>query len=126
MKNALTLKLSKLHQNKFDVCKNTHGFTENDSDHLFFCLSADGPLSVKILTQDAIVFGIPVSLKCYADSRPECDFHWFVNNHSLSEITGSEITFTPLKDSNWSYTCKAMNPVTNITMYKTKTFTIGE
>ncbi|XP_036929480.1 carcinoembryonic antigen-related cell adhesion molecule 5-like [Acanthopagrus latus] len=84
-----------------------------------------GPLSVKILTQDAIVFGIPVSLKCYADSRPECDFYWFVNNHSLSEITGSEITFTPLKDSNWSYTCKAMNPVTNITMYKTKTFTIG-
>ena len=89
-------------------------------------VSADGPLNVNILTPDAIIFGSPVSLKCQADSRPECDFYWFVNNQTVPEITGSLLTFTPLKDGYWNYTCKARNPVTNITMYKTKTFTIGE
>lgn len=84
-----------------------------------------GPLNVKILTPDPIIFGSPVSLKCYADSRPECDFYWFVNNQTVPEITGSELTFTTLQGGYWNYTCKARNPVTNITMYKTKTFTIG-
>ncbi|XP_073342285.1 cell adhesion molecule CEACAM5-like [Pagrus major] len=84
-----------------------------------------GPLSVKILGPESLIVGSLVSLKCYADSRPECDFYWFVNNKSLPETTGSEITFIPQKGSEWNYTCKARNPVTNITMYKTKAFTFG-
>ncbi|XP_042345094.1 carcinoembryonic antigen-related cell adhesion molecule 5-like [Plectropomus leopardus] len=62
-------------------------------------------------------------LICSADSRPVCDFYWFFNNQpSVVLMTGPMITFPTTKGNEGTYICMARNPVTNITMYKTKTF----
>lgn len=86
----------------------------------------DGPLRVKIFGPDSAEVGYFVSLTCSADSRPDCDFHWFFNNQSTFLKTGSVITFPATKTNEGDYICKARNPVTNITMYQTKAFAIGE
>ena len=79
-------------------------------------MSISGPDSAKV--------GHTVSLKCSTDSRPDCDFHWFLNNQPSAVETGSVITFTASKEKAGNYKCEARNPVTNITMYKTKAFTL--
>ncbi|KAK9514049.1 hypothetical protein VZT92_027539 [Zoarces viviparus] len=83
-----------------------------------------GPLSVKISLPYLTKHDLYVSLTCSADSRPDCDFHWFLNDESSAAVhMGSVITF--LATNRGNYTCKATNPVTNITMYKTKDFTVA-
>uniref|UniRef100_A0A3B4WBF3 Hemicentin-1-like n=2 Tax=Seriola lalandi dorsalis TaxID=1841481 RepID=A0A3B4WBF3_SERLL len=85
-----------------------------------------GPLRVDITGPDSVKPGDSVSLSCTADSRPECDFYWFFDNMSSVVIrTGSVITFPATIENEGNYTCKAMNPVTNITMYKTRAFTLN-
>lgn len=87
---------------------------------------ADGPLSVNISGPNSAEVGYYVSLACSAYSRPDCDFSWFLNNQSSPLQTGSVIAFPAIKQNEGNYTCKARNPVTNITMYQTKAFTVGE
>ncbi|KAG7216932.1 hypothetical protein INR49_001586 [Caranx melampygus] len=84
-----------------------------------------GPLHVYITGPDSEKQGVSVSLKCSADSRPDCDFYWFFNDTSEPENTGSVITFTAGEETQGTYTCKAMNRVTNITMFKTKAFSLS-
>lgn len=85
-----------------------------------------GPLSVNISGPDATRVGLSVSLTCSADSRPDCDFYWFLNNQSSAALkAGPVITFPALKENEGKYICKARNPVTNITMYQTKAFTVA-
>ncbi|XP_044064748.1 carcinoembryonic antigen-related cell adhesion molecule 1 isoform X2 [Siniperca chuatsi] len=84
-----------------------------------------GPLSVNISGPDSAKVGSSVSLTCSADSWPGCDFSWFLNNQSSGFIkTGSVITFSARKGTEGNYTCKARNPVTNITAVQTKSFTV--
>lgn len=87
------------------------------------CVFADGPLNVKISGPDSAKAGVTVSLTCFAESRPDCDFHWFLNSESSVALkAGPVLTFSAKKGGK--YTCKARNPVTNITMYQTKAFTV--
>lgn len=84
---------------------------------------ADGPLSVNIVGPDSAEVGFSVTLTCSADSQPDCDFYWFLNSQSTEVLeTGSVLTFSATKEGK--YICKARNTVTNITMYKTKAFTV--
>ncbi|KAM9353509.1 carcinoembryonic antigen-related cell adhesion molecule 1 [Symphorus nematophorus] len=92
--------------------------------HQYMLLVNYGPLRVHISGPDSAKFGYSVSWKCSADSRPDCDFYWFFNNQSSALNNGSVLTFPALKQFEGNYKCKARNPVTNITMYKTKAFTI--
>ncbi|XP_068568969.1 carcinoembryonic antigen-related cell adhesion molecule 5-like [Cebidichthys violaceus] len=86
-----------------------------------------GPLSVKIAGPYLTKHGLYVSLTCSADSRPDCDFHWFLNYESSAAVmTGSVITFLATKENEGNYTCKARNPVTNITMYQTQAFPVAD
>lgn len=81
-------------------------------------VTISGPVSAKLGTSD-------VSLTCSADSRPECHFYWFLNNQSNFLTDGPVITFSVTKESEGDYICKARNPVTNITMYQSKTFAVS-
>ncbi|XP_039974725.1 carcinoembryonic antigen-related cell adhesion molecule 1 [Xiphias gladius] len=84
-----------------------------------------GPLSVTITGPYSVRLGYNVSLKCSADSQPDCEFLWFFNNTSSTVIeTGPVLTFSAIKEHEGNYICKARNPVTNITMYKTKAYTV--
>ncbi|XP_070767908.1 carcinoembryonic antigen-related cell adhesion molecule 1 [Enoplosus armatus] len=84
-----------------------------------------GPRSVYISGPDSAKVGSSVSLTCSADSRPDCDFYWFLNNQSSGPLkTGSVITFSATEENEGNYICKARNPVTNITVYQTKAFTV--
>ncbi|XP_056299725.1 carcinoembryonic antigen-related cell adhesion molecule 1 [Pseudoliparis swirei] len=84
-----------------------------------------GPLSVNISGPDSTPGDSYVSLTCSADSRPDCDFHWFFNQSSAALKNGSVITFLAAKENEGEYTCKATNPVTNISMYQTKEYTVA-
>ncbi|XP_023117529.3 carcinoembryonic antigen-related cell adhesion molecule 1 [Amphiprion ocellaris] len=85
-----------------------------------------GPLSVTISGPDSAELGTSgMSLTCSADSRPECHFYWFLNNQSNPLTNGPVITFSVTKESEGTYICKARNPVTNITMYQSKTFAVS-
>uniref|UniRef100_UPI003AACB362 hemicentin-1-like n=1 Tax=Centroberyx gerrardi TaxID=166262 RepID=UPI003AACB362 len=85
-----------------------------------------GPLRVDISGPDSVQLGsvLTVSLKCYADSRPISEYQWFFNYQTSVLQTGSVITIWATERNEGNYTCKAKNPVTNITMYHTKAFTI--
>uniref|UniRef100_A0A3Q3LC98 CEA cell adhesion molecule 1 n=1 Tax=Mastacembelus armatus TaxID=205130 RepID=A0A3Q3LC98_9TELE len=84
-----------------------------------------GPLSVNISGPNSAKPGLIVSWTCSATSRPNCYFKWFFNNQSVPLQDGSVIKISAIKDSEGNYTCKAWNPVTNITDYQTKAFTVG-
>nr|XP_057909090.1 carcinoembryonic antigen-related cell adhesion molecule 5-like [Doryrhamphus excisus] len=84
-----------------------------------------GPLSVEISGPEFNREELTFSMKCVADSYPEPEFQWFLNDLPSSAIgVGSiiQISVSLLIEAN--YTCKATNPVTNITMSKTKTFSL--
>lgn len=83
-----------------------------------------GPLSVAIVGPDSATLATPVSMTCIAESRPDCDFHWFLNNHSSYLHTGSVYNFVAMKQHGGTFICEARNPVTNISMYQTKNFTV--
>ncbi|XP_051812723.1 carcinoembryonic antigen-related cell adhesion molecule 5-like [Acanthochromis polyacanthus] len=86
-----------------------------------------GPVSVWISGPDSAELGTSgVSLTCSAVSQPECHFYWFLNNQSNPLTNGSVITFSVTKESEGTYICKARNPVTNITMYRSQTFAISD
>lgn len=89
-------------------------------------MSADGPLSFNIAGPGSLGIGLAVSLVCSADSRPDCDFHCVLNYQMSAVNDGSVISFLASKEREGNYTCTARNPVTNITMYKTKVFTLSE
>ncbi|XP_035479023.1 carcinoembryonic antigen-related cell adhesion molecule 1 [Scophthalmus maximus] len=92
----------------------------------FMLLVNYGPLKVEISGLYFHPVDLTVSMECSADSRPECDFYWFLDNESSAVIhTGSVITLIATKLSQGNYICVAKNPVTNITMYKTKEYVIG-
>ncbi|RVE62930.1 hypothetical protein OJAV_G00161830 [Oryzias javanicus] len=81
-----------------------------------------GPLSVTISGPVLASGGTSISLKCFADSRPQCDFKWFFNNQTALK-PGPEITLNSMQTR--TLTCEATNPVTNVTMRQTKTFAVG-
>ncbi|CAB1417810.1 unnamed protein product [Pleuronectes platessa] len=79
-----------------------------------------GPLSMDI---SGPVIGLDhvAVLTCSADSRPDCDFLWYLNNNSSAVITtGSTIAFAATPANFGNYICVARNPVTKISMYKSK------
>ncbi|XP_071326913.1 cell adhesion molecule CEACAM5-like [Trachinotus anak] len=113
-----------LHSEGMYQCVAVNKAAAHSSPH-YRLLVMYGPLSVDIAGPDSEKAGVSVALKCSADSRPDCEFYWFFNSMSSVAIkTGSVITFSATKESEGNYTCKAKNPVTNITMYKTKAFTL--
>ncbi|XP_061530309.1 carcinoembryonic antigen-related cell adhesion molecule 1 [Phycodurus eques] len=77
-----------------------------------------GPLSVTISGPELAKEDLTISITCVADSRPESEYQWFMNDMPSSAFAFGSIIQIPLLESN--YTCKARNPVTNITMSKTK------
>ncbi|KAM4735227.1 carcinoembryonic antigen-related cell adhesion molecule 1 [Anableps anableps] len=85
-----------------------------------------GPLNVNISGPESAKDGASVSLKCTADSQPESDFHWFLNNQSSPLMNGSVISFSATRGKVGKYICIATNPVTNITMMQNKTFAIED
>ena len=87
---------------------------------------ADGPLSVNVEGPNEAPAGSTVTFTCSAGSRPDCDFHWFINNQALVLKSGPVITFRAKEENVGTYICKARNPVTNIIMYQTKSFAVGE
>ncbi|XP_015254128.1 PREDICTED: carcinoembryonic antigen-related cell adhesion molecule 5-like isoform X2 [Cyprinodon variegatus] len=85
-----------------------------------------GPLNVTISGPDTAKDGASVSLICSADSQPECDFHWFLDNQTTPYMNGSVINFTATRGHTGKYICIATNPVTNITMMQSKDFAIAD
>ncbi|KAM8868915.1 hemicentin-1-like, partial [Spinachia spinachia] len=85
-----------------------------------------GPWNVKISGQDSTKPHLTVSLTCSADSRPDCNFYWFFNQSSAALHTGSVYTFLGTKATEGNYTCKATNPVTNITVSQTTAVSVEE
>ncbi|XP_061803313.1 cell adhesion molecule CEACAM5 [Nerophis lumbriciformis] len=84
-----------------------------------------GPLSVNISDPEFDKEKLTITMNCEADSRPEPDIKWFLNDKPSSEIgVGNiiQISLSLLIETN--YSCKASNPVTNITMSQTKTFSL--
>ncbi|XP_043974050.1 carcinoembryonic antigen-related cell adhesion molecule 5-like isoform X1 [Gambusia affinis] len=85
-----------------------------------------GPLYMKISGPESAKDGANVSLTCTAESYPECDFQWFLNNQSSPLVNGSVISFYATRGQAGKYICIATNPVTNITMEQTKNFAIED
>ncbi|KAM4600710.1 carcinoembryonic antigen-related cell adhesion molecule 1 [Polymixia lowei] len=85
-----------------------------------------GPLSVEITGPDSVELGsvLTVSLTCSADSQPTSEYYWFFNHQPSVVETGSIVTIWATEWNAGNYTCKATNPVTNITMSRTKELTI--
>ncbi|XP_040020519.2 cell adhesion molecule CEACAM5 [Gasterosteus aculeatus] len=101
-----------------------HCLADNYASSGYDLLVNYGPLSVKIL--DSTKPGPIVSLTCSADSQPDCDFQWFFNGQqSMAVHTGPIYTFLRNNESQGNYTCKAKNPVTNITMYQTTALSVA-
>ncbi|CAK6977090.1 hemicentin-1-like [Scomber scombrus] len=137
-----TVKLSNLNSVTSYYIKNTLDFTPVTLDYegTYQCIATNqagshespkykllvnyGPLNVSISGPDSAKEGIIVTLICSTDSRPDCDYHWYLNNLPSAIKTGPVIRFAALKETKGIYTCKATNPVTNITMTKNKTFTL--
>nr|XP_019948219.1 PREDICTED: carcinoembryonic antigen-related cell adhesion molecule 5-like [Paralichthys olivaceus] len=83
-----------------------------------------GPLSMEI-SGPFVGLDLIVSLICSADCQPDCDFTWYLNSNSTAVIqTGYVITFPVAPAHFGNYICVARNPVTKITMYKSKSFTV--
>ncbi|XP_054903899.1 hemicentin-1-like [Poeciliopsis prolifica] len=84
-----------------------------------------GPLNMNISGPDSAKEGASVSLTCTAESYPECNFLWFLNNQSSSPLqNGSVFRFSATRGQEGKYICSATNPVTNITMMQNKTVAI--
>ncbi|GAA6229631.1 carcinoembryonic antigen-related cell adhesion molecule 5-like [Lates japonicus] len=140
-----------LDMNGSDANPHMHYHIENDTLHFtpvtmyndgsYWCVAANqaakhksptymllvnyGPLSVTITGPSTGTSGLSVSLRCSADSRPDCDFYWFINNMSSGVIENhAVITFPATKENEGNYICKARNPVTNISLYMTKAFSV--
>lgn len=92
----------------------------------FVLLVNYGPLSVNITGPDSVEIGsvLTVSLRCSADSQPKSRYQWFFNFQSAVMETDSVMTIWATEANIGNYTCEATNPVTNITMSKTKEFII--
>uniref|UniRef100_A0A3B3CAF5 Ig-like domain-containing protein n=2 Tax=Oryzias melastigma TaxID=30732 RepID=A0A3B3CAF5_ORYME len=86
-------------------------------------LTIYGPLKVTISRSNAGSQSTSVSLTCWADSRPQCDFQWFFTNQTTPLKTGPQITFNVTQAG--IYVCKATNPVTKVTMYQTEALVVG-
>ncbi|XP_034466361.1 carcinoembryonic antigen-related cell adhesion molecule 1 [Hippoglossus hippoglossus] len=79
-----------------------------------------GPLSMDI-SGPFVGMDLRALLMCSADSRPDCDFFWYLNNNSSAVIkTGPTITFAVTPANFGNYICVARNPVTTISMYTSK------
>uniref|UniRef100_A0A3P8SNX7 Ig-like domain-containing protein n=1 Tax=Amphiprion percula TaxID=161767 RepID=A0A3P8SNX7_AMPPE len=134
MKDNMKLNMTNPHSS-YHIEKNMLHFTPvtTYNDGSYQCVATNqaaqhenGPLSVTISGPDSAELGTSgVSLTCSADSRPECHFYWFLNNQSNPLTNGPVITFSVTKESEGTYICKARNPVTNITMYQSKTFAVS-
>ncbi|XP_049902626.1 hemicentin-2-like [Epinephelus moara] len=128
----------------YHAINNTLHFTPvtMDNDGVYHCVAVNqagphrspnynllvnyGPLSVKI--SGPFVTGIKnyVTMVCSADSRPDCKYQWFFKTQSsVAVAAGPVITFPSKKENEGMYICKARNPVTKITLYKTQTFTFS-
>uniref|UniRef100_A0A3Q3XCZ4 Ig-like domain-containing protein n=1 Tax=Mola mola TaxID=94237 RepID=A0A3Q3XCZ4_MOLML len=66
-----------------------------------------GPLSVNIDGPYVAPASSTVSLTCSADSRPDCDFCWYINNQALVLKTGPVITFPATEENVGTYICMA-------------------
>jgi len=86
-----------------------------------------GPLNVTVTGPGSVDQGkvASVSLNCYADSRPDCEYQWFVNGKPSAIADTPTIKLTATKPNEGNYTCKAKNPVTNIIMSQTKQLLIN-
>ncbi|XP_028281108.1 carcinoembryonic antigen-related cell adhesion molecule 1 [Parambassis ranga] len=84
-----------------------------------------GPKSVDIFGPHSANGSSLVSLTCSADAWPKCNFTWFLNDQLIRLKNGAVLTFSATKQNEGNYTCEVWNPVTSITMYQTKTFTVA-
>ncbi|KAM3873269.1 carcinoembryonic antigen-related cell adhesion molecule 1 [Diretmus argenteus] len=86
-----------------------------------------GPLSVVINGPFSVQLGsvLTVSLSCSADSRPTSEYQWLFNDQPSVVGTSSVLTIWAKKENMGNYTCKATNPVTNITMSQTEAFIVS-
>lgn len=91
-------------------------------------MSADGPLEVHIDSPSLVHAGdgVAVFITCSADSRPISQFQWFVNVTPVVMETGPNLTILAIQPKVLTYTCKAYNNVTKISMSQSKTLTISE
>ncbi|KAM9852374.1 cell adhesion molecule CEACAM5-like [Aulostomus maculatus] len=84
-----------------------------------------GPMSINVSGPDSASQASSVTLTCTAPSRPDCDFRWFFNNQPSAVNTGSTITIIASEKTMGNYTCEATNPVTKISMQKSKIFRVS-
>ncbi|KAK2910039.1 carcinoembryonic antigen-related cell adhesion molecule 1 [Channa argus] len=104
-------------------CVATNRVTQHQSPQYSLTVNY-GPMNMSITGPDSANPGLNVSLNCTAISRPNSEFQWFFSGSSLVIKTGPVITFSATHQKAGNYTCQAWNHVTNITSYKTKTFTV--
>jgi len=91
-------------------------------------VSADGPLEVHIDGPGVVHAGnaVAVFFTCSADSRPTSQYKWFVNLTPVVVEAGPNLTILAIQPKVLTYTCKAYNNVTKISMSQSKTLTISE
>lgn len=84
-----------------------------------------GPQSVEI-SGPFVGADLIVTLMCSAACQPDCQYTWYRNSNSSAVLqTGSVITFTAVPANLGIYVCVARNPVTAVTMYDSKSFTVA-
>ncbi|XP_060937008.1 carcinoembryonic antigen-related cell adhesion molecule 1 [Limanda limanda] len=142
MKNNTVLDMNDMNATEYRIENNMLHFTPvtTDNDGTYQCVATNmvvqfkspmytllvnyGPLSMAIsgpvVGQDFVV-----ELTCSADSRPDCDFFWYLNNNSSAVIkTGSTIVLPATLAQSGNYICVARNPVTMISMYRSKSINV--
>ncbi|KAM9309659.1 carcinoembryonic antigen-related cell adhesion molecule 1 [Pholidichthys leucotaenia] len=84
-----------------------------------------GPLSIELsyevnLSNEPTI-DLNIVATCTADSRPDSDIFWYLNNQLIGERKGSISIPLASYRPEWNLTCKAYNPVTHYWMDKTVT-----
>ncbi|XP_044539105.1 carcinoembryonic antigen-related cell adhesion molecule 1-like, partial [Gracilinanus agilis] len=89
-----------------------------------------GPEQIRILPEPVndqieVTFNENLALECQANSEPPAQYTWQVNGSSMSENSGNTYT---ISQASWehagTYTCTAMNNVTNATISTSVTVTV--
>ncbi|XP_061772589.1 carcinoembryonic antigen-related cell adhesion molecule 1 [Nerophis ophidion] len=83
-----------------------------------------GPLSVTLSDPELDKEKLTITVKCEADSRPEPEIKWFLNDKPSEIGVGNMVQISLSLLVETKYSCRARNPVTNITMTQTKTFSL--
>lgn len=75
--------------------------------------STDGPRLPVILGQTMLEVGVTLTLRCYADCHPQCNYTWFLGDRVFWHGSHVEVQLENLTDSSIIH-CQASNAVTGL------------